>query len=389
MGRVAIVTGMIATYPVGGVAWDYGQYALGLERLGFDVYYLEDTGWQTYDPVTGEYGEDCTRGVAFLRKTCAQLSSQLGARWHFRSMNGVTYGIDPARFQRLVKEADLFLNVSGGTLLRDEYMDSACKVLIDSDPGWNHFVNYPKWDASPGWQGSHGYRAHDYFFTYAERMGCEDCVLPDMGIRWHPTRPPVVLECWQGAGSGGAWTTVMTWNNFREPVEHEGQVYGTKEMEFEKIEALPARLRDVEFELAAGGSGAPVERWRAAGWNVIDSHSVSTTVDDYREYIEGSRGELSVAKNLYTATRSGWFSCRSVCYLAAGRPAVIQDTGFSHKVPTGEGLLAFDDEDAAVAAVESVEADYGRHSHAAVGLAREYFGHDRVLGDLLAKVGIG
>ena len=110
--------------------------------------------------------------------------------------------IAAAEFQRILEKADLFLNVSGGTLMRDEYMRCPCKILIDTDPGWNHFVNYPKWDANPNWHGTHGFRSHDHFFTYAERIGANDCNLPEMGIHWHATRPPVVLECWQPKGQG-------------------------------------------------------------------------------------------------------------------------------------------------------------------------------------------
>src|SRR5262245_26679049 len=130
----AVVTGMIASYPVGGVAWDYGQYALGLERLGFEVYYLEDTGWQTYDPVRGCYGEDCSYAVEFLGRTLAELSPTLGRRWHFRHADGTRYGPSAGAFTEVVAGADLFLNVSGGTLLRDEYMACPRKVLIDTDP---------------------------------------------------------------------------------------------------------------------------------------------------------------------------------------------------------------------------------------------------------------
>src|SRR4051812_37332711 len=147
--RSAIVTGMIASYPVGGVAWDYGQYALGLERLGFEVYYLEDTGWQTYDPSVGAYGEDCSYAVRFLGEALAGLSPTLGRRWHFRNMDGRTFGVPAAEFAEVVRSADLFLNVSGGTLLRDEYLPCRRKVLIDTDPGWNHFRNFPRWDAPP------------------------------------------------------------------------------------------------------------------------------------------------------------------------------------------------------------------------------------------------
>lgn len=383
----AIVTGMIATYPVGGVAWDYGQYALGLEQLGWDVFYLEDNGMETYDPRQGLYGDDCSYGVGFLEKSLSQLSSTLGNRWHFRDLNGQTYGIERTEFAKLISDADLFLNVSGGTLLRDEYMNCPCKVLIDSDPGWNHFVNYPKWDANPGWQGTHGYRAHDHFFTYAERIGAADCKLPDMGIQWNRTRPPVVIDCWRSLPPADKWTTVMTWNNFRKPVEYQGKLYGTKEMEFPKVEELPANV-NASFELAVGGSGAPIERWRELGWSVVDSHSVSTTLDEYREYIERSRGEFSVTKNLYSATRSGWFSCRTVCYLAAGKPAVVQDTGFSEFIPTGNGLFAFNDLEQAVEAVRVVGGDYERHCRAAREVAREHFDSSVVLGDLLQTIGL-
>lgn len=385
---IAIVTGMIATYPVGGVAWDYGQYALGLEKLGFDVYYLEDTGWETYDPSKGEYGSDYTFGTKFLQTTLAEFSPTLGQRWHFRAIDGSTRGIGFKEFRDIVAQADLFLNVSGGTLLRDDYMQCPRKVLIDSDPGWNHFVNFPKWDANPGWQGTHGYRAHDHFFTYAERIGEPNCSLPELGIKWHPTRPPVVLDCWQAKGQGPDWTTVMTWNNFRKPVEYRGRLYGSKEVEFPKVESLPQRLPDVRFELAVGGAEAPAEHWRQLGWTVVDSHSVSRTLDEYRDYIQHSRGEFSVAKNLYTATRSGWFSCRSVCYLAAGLPCVVQDTGFSEIIPTGEGLMSWSTLQEAEAAVREVESDYPFHQQRAREIAAEHFAAERVLGDLLTTIGL-
>jgi hypothetical protein len=384
----AIVTGMIATYPVGGVAWDYGQYILGLETLGFETYYVEDTGGPTYDPVKRLYGDDCEYGVRFLQESLAALSPEMAQRWHFRSADGVSFGLLPSKLKHVIQSADVFVNVSGSALLRDEYMACPCKVLIDTDPGWNQFVNYPRWDAQPGWQGTPGYRAHDHFFTYAQRLGYADCLLPDMGLTWHPTRPPVAVDHWQPRQPERAWTTVMTWNNFLKPVEYQGRVYGTKEMEFSKIEELPTIRPEVQFEIAKGGAEAPIARWKAAGWNVIDSHSISTTAGDYRQYIETSRGEISVAKNLYVATRSGWFSCRSACYLAAGRPVVVQDTGFSDMVPVGEGLFAFADGSEAAAAIAEVESDYERHSCAARSIAAEYFEARHVISGMLSRVGL-
>ena len=384
----AIVTGMIGTFPVGGVAWDYGQYLLGLEQLGFDVYYLEDVGVPTYDPIQQTYGDDCSYALRFLHDSLAALSPRLAERWHFRDENGQTYGMEPAKLHALLADADLLLNVSGATLLRDEYLICPNKVLIDTDPAWNHFVIFPRWDKQGGWDGVNTYRAHDYFFTYAERFGRPDCLLPDLGLTWHLTRPPVVLDRWQPRGPGGAWTTVMTWNNFRKPVEYQGRKFGSKEMEFHKIEHLPHLHSQTPLEVAVGGVAPPVELWREMGWRVIDSHSVSLTLDDYQNYIQTSLGELSVAKNIYVATRTGWFSCRSTCYLAAGRPVVAQDTGFSEIVPTGEGLFAFNDGQEAADALATVEADYSRHQRAAREVAAEFFDAPRVLNSMLQQIGV-
>jgi hypothetical protein len=377
---------MVVTYPVGGVAWDYLQYALGLEQLGFEVFYLEDTGWQVYHPLKQEYGEDCSYGVPFLQQSIEQLAPSLERRWCVRNMDGKTFGMSIPQLTDVARSADLFLNVSGAALLRDEYMHCPCKVLIETDPGWNHFVNFPKWDANPGWYGTHGWRAHDHFFTYAERIGQPDCTLPTMGVTWHPTRPPVLLDRWTPRPPGAKWTTVMTWNNFGKPIEHEGVVYGTKEREFETVETIPQRVQ-AEFEVACGGN-PPVQRWRKLGWSVVDSHAASRTADDYRTYIEQSRGEFSVAKNVYVATRSGWFSCRSVCYLASGRPIVVQDTGLSQFIPCGSGVMRFETCDEAAAAVELVEADYDHHSRAARQIAGDFFDSRRVLGSLLKIAGL-
>jgi hypothetical protein len=386
---IAVVTGVIGTYPVGGVAWDYGQYALGLERLGFDVYYLEDSGLYTYDAEQNAYGEDPSYGVRFLEESLRTLSPAIGSRWHFRHFDGRTFGLDRKEILEVVAEADVLVNVSGLCQLREEYALSPRKVLIDTDPGWNHFYWYPLWDSESPPSGCRSYREHDVFFTYALGLGSPDCVLPQLGLEWHATRPPVVLDCWPLEPPGDRWTTIMTWDNYDgRAVEHDGVVYGSKEPEFERVEALPARVSP-RLELAVGGVGAPKERWREAGWNVVDSISVSRTLADYRDYIVGSRGEFSVAKNIYVATGSGWFSCRSVCYLASGRPVVIQDTGFSSAIPVGEGLFAFASDDEAARAIETVEDEYDRHHAAARTVAEDVFASDVVLGDLLERAGVG
>jgi len=179
----------------------------------------------------------------------------------------------------------------------------------------------------------------------------------------------------------------MTWDNFRRPIEHDGAVYGTKEREFAAIEDLPRRTR-LPLEVAVGGHQPPIAHWQQLGWSVRSSEAVSRTTASYRSYVASSRGEFSVCKNVYAATRSGWFSGRSACYLAAGRPVVLQDTGFADVLPTGRGLLAFDSGEAAVAALAAVEGDHAHHAAAARAFAERHLAADVVLGQLLRDVGL-
>ncbi len=384
---IAVVGGMIATFPVGGVFYDYVQYAVGLERLGFDVWYLEDTTVYLYDLEARDYDYDLRweRGADHLERVLSSVSPNLGKRWHLRGLDDRTLGVGREEMVEILADADIFLNVSGICVLRDEYLVSPRKVFVDTDPGWNHFMRFPKADRErPAWD--HGFRAHDHHFTYATRLGAPDCPLPDFGLRWHPTRPPVVPDLWEtGVPPGPSWTTVLSWDNAPLPMVHEGVTYGTKEREFVHVEELPGRV-EVPLEIAAGGTDPPVDRWRELGWSVVDSLDVSRTPQAYREYVTGSRGELSVAKNVYAATRCGWFSCRSICYMAAGRPVVLQDTGFSEWLPTGEGVLAFEDADGAAAALERVEQDYETHAAAARRIAREHFDAELVLGEMLDRL---
>jgi hypothetical protein len=385
----AIVTGMIATYPMGGVAWDYCQYAAGFERLGLDVYYLEDTGVPScaYNPATETFEEDAAYSAAFLAQSLAAFSPTLGRRWHYRSPDGATFGLSEAEFQDVAAEADVLINVSGGTLLRDSYRRCPKKVFIDTDPGWNHFVIFSRWDAKRRDERPLGFRSHDYFFTFAERMGEADCVLPDLGLRWLTTRHPVLPDLWEPRPPGERYTTLMMWNTYGKPVEYGGVRYGSKEVEFEKIEALPGRV-PAPLEVAVNGDDAPRERWRSLGWSVVHGAITSRTTEAYRLYVAGSRGELSVAKNIYVATRFGWFSGRSADYLAAGRPVIVQDTGFPEHVPTGEGVLTFSDSDGAASALERIEADYRHHERRVREMAETYFDSGLVLGKLLSEIGL-
>jgi hypothetical protein len=385
-----IVTGYAATYPVGGATWDYLQYVLGFKRLGHRVYYLEDTGRWTWDVTQNTFSDDASSNAAYLAKCIAALDPELAHNWALRDVHGQYYGMSQAQVARLCRETDVFINYSGCCILREEYMACRTKVYLDSDPLYNQagIIDYVHGTADNKTRWAVDcMRQHDKFVSFGESIGRPHCAIPTALFVWQPTRQPIVLDCWEKPGPAvrDVCTTVMSWQPDGGSVTVNGVVYGGKHAEFGKFINLPRRTPQV-FELAIGGGLPPVDLLRQHGWHVIDAYTVSPDPWKYREYICTSKAEFSVAKQAYVATRSGWFSCRSACYLAAGKPVVVQDTGFSEHLPTGEGLLAFSTEDEALEAIERINRDYQRHAVAASRLAREYFDSQRVLQAFLQTV---
>jgi hypothetical protein len=386
-----IVTGLAGLYPLGGVAFDYLQYVLGFARLGHDVVYHEDTWTWPYHPGenrrvgTGDYSAE------FIAGFFATYAPALGASWHYLHLHETSFGLERRAFAEFARTADLFINVSGAGMIPDELGSDCIKVFLDTDPGYNQIMlserfawseHVERWCASVA--------AHDRHFTYAENMGAPDCTIPDVGFHWRKTRMPIVLELWaplraRGPAPGAPWTTVMTWNAWKGRLVHRGVEYESKGTQFERIIDLP-RAAGVPLRVAVGGAGAPRARLAAHGWEVVDGPLTTLTPELYQGFIAGSRGELSPAKHVYVATRSGWFSCRSACYLAAGRPAVVEDTGFAPAIPAGRGVLAYRTPAEAAAALAEVEGDYATHRDAALAMAAEHFDSDRVLTRFLADV---
>lgn len=385
----AVIAGAIGTYPVGGVAWTFGAWLRGFARLGYETWYLEDTGLEGWDPDKGDMATDGRYAAGYVARALPLVAPEVGDRWHLRAVDGSRHGASVERLRRAVADADVLVNLSAMLVLREEYRGGPAAVLLDTDPGHNHFAVWPRWDRGDGWPGAASWREHDVFCTYATNLGEPDCRLPTLGVSWHRIVPPVQAAAWPPLPLGDRWTTVMSWANYPRPIEHAGHTYGSRELEFPKIEDLPAHV-DATLEVAVGGGGvdAPVERWRAAGWSVADAGAVSASPAQFRDYVLGSRGELAVAKNVYAATRSGWFSDRTTCYLAAGRPTVVQDTGFTAHLPVGAGLLAFDDLEGARASIAAVEAEPARHAEAARHLAETTFAAETVcarVADLATK----
>lgn len=385
MSRI-VVAGLAGLYPVGGVAWDYLQYVIGLHRMGHDVFYHEDTWSWPYDPVAAARTDDPAYTVEFLDDFFRRHAPDLRERWHYRHLHEESHGAPRGAFERFAADADLFLNVSGGNTIPEALGADCVRAFVDTDPGYNQIVlaERPAWSENVD-RWAESVAAHDIHFTYAENVDADDCAIPDVGTEWIPTRMPVVLDLWDDlppADPSAPWTTVMTWNAFAGPLVHGGREYFSKDRSFESVLRLPEAI-DAPFRIAIGGMGAPTDRLQAAGWEIVDAPSATRTAEDYRDLIAGSCGEFSVAKHVYVALLTGWFSCRSACYLAAGRPVVVEDTGFSRILPTGSGLLAFTDMPEARDAIERVSRDYDRHRRAAREVAAGHFDSHRVLTRLL------
>jgi hypothetical protein len=284
--------------------------------------------------------------------------------------SGTVHGTDWEELKRTLAAADLLLNV-GGVCWLPEFGLCRRRALIDMDPLFTQVGRFGAWLLDD----------HHVHFSYGANIGRTGCTVPTAGVDWLPTVPPVVVDLWDGpvASSNGAFTTIANWSAYGDVI-HQGERYGQKDEEFLRLLDLPGHTAQ-PLELVLAGVPEEVrERLRRAGWLVRGAgEPVGTEVPAYRAYIKSSRGELSAAKHAYVTTRSGWFSDRSVCYLAAGRPVVVQDTGFGDWLPTGRGVLAFSSVDEAADHLERVNAEYDAHRRAALEVAARMFAHDVVL----------
>jgi len=379
-----VVLGITAQYPLAGVTWQAVHYLAGLRALGCDVFYVEDSSAPPYDPVSGGIAVDASANVAYLAAVMRRLA--LTERWaYWDAQRDVWHGLDRARVHALYASADAIFNLCGATRLRPEHRQGARLCYVETDPV------YEQMRVANGEADSIAFLAeHDVLFTYGELLGSRSCTVPVERFTWIATRPPVVLDEWQPHGEGAAYRTIATWENKGKNVVFRGETYQwTKHVNFLRMLDVPRQAR-VPVEVAMDPLDAAVRADLGAhGWTLVDPRPISADLDAYRAFIEAARGELTVAKDIYVRPRSGWFSDRSVCFLAAGRPVITQETGFSDRVPSGRGVLAFATVEEAVAAVRAVEADYAAHARAAREIAAEYFAAERVLGAMLDAAQIG
>jgi hypothetical protein len=371
-----ILAGIAGRYPYGGVAWCSLMYLLGLRQLGHRVWYLEDTGECNFDPVANTLATEAGHALKFIQGCLAPFG--LGEHWCYVDYRGEYHGYSRDAWRRVCAGADLFLDLSGGCWFwRDEYAAIPHSAFIDSDPAFTQLALAK----SVPWYVEFFGRFHR-LFTFGRNIGTPACPVPTSPFSWEHTWQPVCVDEWCPTSEPPrrCFTTIMTWK-----IESFEDIGGNKDVEFLKILDLPSRT-DVPLELAVTG---PQDLLNRHGWRCRDAFPVSHSLTAYRDYVRTSLGEFSVAKHTYVRTNSGWFSDRTECYLAAGRPSVVQDTGFSAHLPTGEGLFAYRTTDEARAGLEAVVADYGRHSQAARELALSHFAAEVVLPPLLERATAG
>ncbi|HJQ26311.1 MAG TPA: hypothetical protein VKA60_20525 [Blastocatellia bacterium] len=375
-----ILSGMIAADPFqGGATWAVLQYLLGLRRLGHEVYFIEPLSEKSLPPAGRELAG--SSNAAYFREVmrdfgCAETAALLLAGTH------QTVGLAYDELKEFARRADLLINISG--MLTDAALLEPVprRVYLDLDPAFNQI-----------WHEAYGidmrFAAHTHFVTVGQAIGKPSCPVPTCGLKWLTTWQPIVLAHWPQAEriDHDALTTIANWRGYGS-VEYQGTFYGQKAHSLRRFIELPRRS-DEQFMLALAIH--PDERKDIAAlaenhWQLLDPSQVVRTPQRYQRFIQGSKGEFGIAKSGYAVSHCGWFSDRSVCYLASGRPVIAQATGFSRFLPVGEGLFAFASTDEAVAAIGQLNRDYAAHARAARHLAEAVFDSDKVLTRFLQEV---
>jgi hypothetical protein len=384
MRETIIVAGSLAQRPhIGGHTWVFLQYLLGFRRLGWDVMFIDRL---EPDMCVGENGEpapfESSANLRYLAEVMDRFG--LGEDWSLLHDGGrETAGLSRAEVIERTGRAALLINVMG--FLEDEEILEAAPIraFLDIDPGFGQI-----WKVL----GLHDlFRGHDRFLTVGGRIGSADCEVPTAGLDWIPVKPPVELTEWPPQSDRGSrFTSVASWRGAFGPLEYEGRTLGLRVHEFRRFFELPRRT-SVDYEVALDIHEAETDdlsALRSHGWRLADPRRAAGDPWSYRDYLQRSAAELMIAKNLYVETHSGWFSDRSACYLASGRPVLAQDTGLEGLLPMGEGLVTFSTLDEAAAGAEEIETDYERHSQAAREIAEEHFAAAKVLPRLLEELGV-
>lgn len=382
-----VALGMIGRMPWGGPTWACLNWLRAFERLGHEVWYVEDDTTWPYDPDHDTVTDDGRYAVRHIARCLGAIG--LGTRWAFRlpQRQGACWGMSSQALDELYRSCDAVFNVEWSTWLREEHLAAPVRVVIESDP-----VGAEMMIASGDPSARRFVDAHHFVVTRGENYGARDCRVPLNGLeaKYRTTRQPVDLDLWPMTfdPDARAFTTISSFRQAGEVWYGGEPYYYTKHLEWEKFVDLPLRTR-APFEAALKVEGADRDRLVAHGWQIVSPRELSLDIfGAYPAYIRGSRAAWSVAKHQYVAARSGWFSDREACYLATGKPVVAQDTGFSQMLPTGQGLFAFTTIEEALEAIEAINGDYRRHCLAARAVAEEHFEAGAIAARLLADIGL-
>jgi hypothetical protein len=384
-----VVMGFMGSMPIAGVIWQHVHYMVGLKRLGHDVYYIEDSARFPYNPETFEVTDEFDYAAKILRRLASEFNFKNHWAYCARYLRGnPTAGLELRKIRQLYREADAILNICGAQELNDDLLVSDRILYIESDPG----VEQIKIDK--GVKSTVEYLGrHQALFTFGENVGRKGFPVPTHGLKWLPTRQPVVTDLWgtrRFPPGAAVFTSVANWSTSgQKDITWRGKKYlWSKSREFLRFIGAPKKAGET-FELATNiKHSATRKRFERNGWRFTSPLQMSVDYWLYRDYIQRSKGEFTVAKDQYVRLNTGWFSDRSACYLAAGRPVIIQETGFTKYYGSNVGLLSFRTVDEIADAVKSINADYAKHSRAAYGIAREDFEAENVVRSILDRAGV-
>jgi hypothetical protein len=379
-----VVLGLMGQYPMGGMAWQVIHHVLGFRRLGCQAFYVENSGAPPYSPRLGSVARDARENVRFLSTTFRRFD--LDEAWgYYDSLEDRWHGLDRARVAELLEHAELVVNLCGASRPDPNARRKGCLVYVETDPVLEQ-VKLARGDPDA----RAFVRSHDVCFTYGWNVGEPGCKVPTGGVAWRKTHPPVLVDLWKSPPHPrGIWRTIATYRNSGKDVVIDGETYfWSKHPNFDRVMDLPSRTRQrIEIALATPGADPVRARFLAGGWRLRDAYAASRNAFAYRRYLQGAKGEFSVEKDDQVRLSTGWFSDRSVCFLAAGRPAVLQDTGFGTRLPTGTGLLAWRTPEEAADALDRVARDYDHHARAALRIARDHFDASVLLPAMLDAAG--
>jgi hypothetical protein len=384
-----VVMGFMGGMPIAGVIWQHIHYIVGLQRLGHEVYYIEDSARIPYNPETFEVNVEFDYAAKILGRLADEFSFQ--DRWSYCARylkETPTAGLSLKKIRELYRDADAVLNICGTQEFNDDLLKSDRIIYVESDPGVEQIKIDNGVTSTIDYLGR-----HHALFTFGENVGTKSFPVPLHGFKWHPTRQPIVTDLWKTNRSpkrAAVFTSIANWSTSGlKDIKWRNRKYlWSKSREFLQFVAAPKKARET-FELATNISDPRTRnKFERNGWRLVSPLQMSVDYWLYRDYIQSSKGEFTVAKDQYVRLNTGWFSDRSACYLAAGRPVITQETGFTKNYGGDAGLLAFRSLNDIAETAKMINSDYKKHSGAARRVARDVFEAEKVLKSLLDRAAI-